>query len=186
MREVWRDNRLTLYALRKFFLFTLACALTVGVTCAIGNTRDRRGQQVERTAAADAHVIVSACTLSGSFTVRGWDRNEVRVRISDAVEIELARTDQTQTAPAAELRLVSKGRRSQSGNSCLMFGDVEMDAPRGASVKLQTTSGDISVTDVARVNVVTTSGSISLNKVQEQTNATVIGGDLTVRDSTGS
>jgi hypothetical protein len=67
-----------------------------------------------------------------------------------------------------------------------MFGDVELDVPRGANVKLTTTSGDISVVDVARVNLTTTSGSIGLAKIQEEGSATVIGGDLSVRDSTGS
>ena len=175
------------------FLYVALPSLTVGlvtpgVVFAYGPAGDRnqRTQQVERTAAADPRVIVSACTLSGSFTVRGWDRKEVRVRIGDGVEIDLTRIDQTKSEPATELRVTSKGRHPSSGAGCLMFGDMEMDVPRGANVKLQTTSGDISVTEVARVNVSTTSGTITLVKMQEETNATVIGGDISVRDSTGS
>src|SRR6185436_8168169 len=98
MREGWRNSGLSLtryHPVRRLLL--IAClgvlpSLTVGLlTPAFGRgVRDRgkRGQQVERTAAADPRVIVSACTLSGSFTVRGWDRKEVRVRINDGVEIE--------------------------------------------------------------------------------------------------
>jgi len=162
--------------------------LTPGVVYARGPAHDRhrRNQQVERTAAADPRVIVSACTLSGSFTVRSWNRKEVRVRISDGVDIELTRIDQTKSEQATELKVTSKGRRSTSGAACLMFGDMEMDVPRGANVKLQTTSGDISVTELARANVITTSGSITLTKMKEETSATVIGGDISVRDSTGS
>jgi DUF4097 and DUF4098 domain-containing protein YvlB len=148
--------------------------------------RDRGGRnpQVERTATADPQVAVSACTLSGSFRVRGWDRNEVRVR-SDGADIELTRIDQTKSEHAREFEVTSKNPRPAARKSCLMFGDIEMDVPRGATVKLQTTSGDISVNDVARARVVTTSGSINLTKMREDTNATVIGGDLSVRDSTG-
>jgi DUF4097 and DUF4098 domain-containing protein YvlB len=163
--------------------------LTPGVVVsahASGRDRGKRTQQVERIAAAESRVIVSACTLSGSFTVRGWNRNEVRVRISDGVEFDLTRVGQTKSEKATELKVTSKGRRSTSGNSCLMFGDMEMDVPRGASVKLQTTSGDISVTEVARLSVTATSGSITLIKMQEETSANVIGGDISVRNSTGS
>jgi DUF4097 and DUF4098 domain-containing protein YvlB len=165
-------------------------SLTVGLLTpdifAHGTARDRgkRNQQVERIATADPRVIVSACTLSGSFTVRGWDRREVRVR-SDGGDIELTRIDQSKSEQATELKVTSKTRRSPARNSCLMFGGIEMDVPRGASIKLQTTSGDISVTDVARAHVVTTSGSINLTKMRAETNATVIGGDITVRESTG-
>jgi len=164
-------------------------SVTVGLLIpvfALGPARDRRGQQVESIAPANSRVVVSACTLSGSFTVHGWNRNEVRVRISSGVEIELTRIDQTKSEQATELKVTSKGRRSTAGNSCLMFGDMEMDVPRGANVKLQTTSGDISVTEVARANVTTTSGTITLAKMQEDTSAVVIGGDISLRESKGS
>ncbi|HEX3085284.1 MAG TPA: DUF4097 family beta strand repeat-containing protein [Pyrinomonadaceae bacterium] len=166
----------------------MAGPMNPGMVFAHAPARDRskRNQQVERTAAADSRVVVSACTLSGSFTVRGWNRNEVRVRITDGVEIELTRIDQTKSEKATELKVTSKGRRSANGASCLMVGDVEMDVPRGANVKLQTTSGDISVTDLARANITTTSGNITLTKMQAETSANVIGGDIAVRNSTGS
>ena len=197
MREGWRDSRLSLtryYTLRRFLppglwgavlpSFTVGLLMLSIFAHAPARDRNKRNQQVERMAAADPRVIVSACTLSGSFTVRGWNRNEVRVRVSDGIEIELTRIDQTKSERATELRVTSKSHRSN--RSCLMFGDIEMDVPQGANVKLQTTSGDISVAEVARVNVTTTSGDIKLAKMQEDTSATVIGGDIFVRDSTGS
>ena len=106
----------------------------------------------------------------------------MRVRTSGGTEIELARVDQNKSEQATELRVTTKSRRG----SCLMFGDVEIDAPSGATVRLQTTSGDISVVDLAGVNVTTTSGSISLTKIHGESSATVIGGDISVRNSTGS
>lgn len=172
---------------RSLFLLALP-SLTVGLLTppvfAHGATREKRGGQVERSMPADRRVIVSACTLSGGFTVRGWDRNEVRVR-SDGADIELIRTDQTRSEQATELKVTAKTGRPNARGSCLMFGGLELDVPRGANVKLQTTSGDIALTDVARATVVTTSGSIDLTKMREETTATVIGGDISVRDSTG-
>lgn len=195
MRGGWRNSGLSYYTLRKFlrlgFLYLALPSVMVGLLIPIvaqGSVRDRgkRGQQVERSVAADPRVIVSACTLSGSFTVRGWNRNEVRVRIRDGVDLELTRLDQTKSEQATELRVTVKGRRPATRASCLMFGDLDIDMPRGASVKLTTTSGDITVTELARANVTTTSGSVTLTKMREETIASVIGGDLSVRDSTGS
>ncbi len=174
-------RRLTDPRLLPLALPFLTVAFVTSVFCV---TREKHAEQIERSLPAAARVVVSACTLSGSFTVRGWDRNEVRVR-SDGGEIELTRIDQTKSEQATELKVTSTTRRANARNSCLMFGGLELDVPRGAAVRLQTTSGDISVTDLARANVVTTSGSIDLTKMREETQATVIGGDISIRDSTG-
>src|ERR1043166_1432357 len=99
MRRGWRNSGLSFYTLRKFlrlgFLHLALPLFTVGLLTSIvkahGSVRDRgkRGPQVERTMAADPRGVVSACKLSGSFTVHGWNRNEVRVRISNGVDLEL-------------------------------------------------------------------------------------------------
>src|SRR5262245_8744956 len=128
--------------------------------------RHRNNQQVERTAAADPRVTVSACVVSGSMTVRGWDRNEVRARISDGTQFELTRIDQTKSQLATELKLTLKGNHSvRKGSQCLPLGELELDVPRGASLDVQTSSGVIRATDVARVNATSNAGSIVLAKV---------------------
>jgi hypothetical protein len=174
--------------MRYYFTVVILLILGSGLVFAHGTARDRgkRGQQVERTAAASPQVIVSACTLSGSFTVRGWDRNEVRVRVSDGVEFELTRIDANQSQPASELKLTTKGRRATSGPSCLMSADVEMDVPRAGGVKLQTTSGEVTVTEIGSVKASSTSGRITITRMHGETNANTVGGDLSVRDSSGS
>jgi DUF4097 and DUF4098 domain-containing protein YvlB len=129
---------------------------------------------------------VSACTLSGNFTVRGWDRNEVRVRVSDGVDIDLARVDQTKSQSATELKLISKGRHEMRGSSCLTSADIEMDVPRAGGINIQTTNGDISVTGIGQLRAVTISGSITVANIQGEINASTIGGELSVRDSSGS
>lgn len=136
--------------------------------------------------AAHPRVVVSACVLSGDLTVRGWDRDEVRARISDGVQIELARVDQTKSSTPTELKLTTKERRPRTGSGCLPLGDIELDVPRGANLKLQTNNGEISVTEVARVTATSQSGSMTLVKVQNEANLTTIGGEISVRDSTGS
>ncbi|HSQ18964.1 MAG TPA: DUF4097 family beta strand repeat-containing protein [Blastocatellia bacterium] len=150
-----------------------------------GRGRDRSGnrQQVERTVAASPQVVVSACVISGNVTARGWDRNEVHARVSDGVQIDLTRIDQTKSQPATELKLTAGSSR---GSSCLPFGDIELDLPRNASLKLQTNNGDIQVTEVARVTASSQAGSTKLTKVRDEANVNTIGGEISVRDSTGS
>jgi len=87
-----------------------------------GSKPDRRKnyQQVERTMAADPRVLVSACVVSGDLTVRGWNRNEVRARVTDGTQIELTRNDQIKSQAATELRLTTNGqRRPGSNSSCI-------------------------------------------------------------------
>ena len=170
----------------------LCCVLVVFfpsfVAGARGNPLDRKrnNQQVERTVGADPHVVVTACVVSGNLTVHGWERPEVRARISDGVQIELTRIDQTKSQTATELRLTAKGSRAMRGSSCLLIGDLELEVPRTGTVKLQTNNGEIRVTDVARVSAISQAGSITLVKVHDQADVTVIGGEISARDSTGS
>ncbi len=148
----------------------------------------RKGdQQLERTIAADPRVNISVCVVSGDLTVQGWDRKEVRARGTEGSSIELTRIDRTNSEAATALRLMGNADRSNpASSSCLSFGDVQLDVPREASVKLQTTTGDIRVTQVAHVNATTQSGSIALFKVNNEASVNTIGGEISARDSTGS
>jgi len=154
-----------------------------------GSEPDRRKnyQQVERTMAADPRVLVSACVVSGDLTVRGWNRNEVRARVTDGTQIELTRNDQIKSQAATELRVTTNGqRRPGSNSSCIPSADIELDVPGGAAVRLQTSSGDIFVTDVARVEASSQSGGMTLAKVAVDTSLNTISGEISVRDSAGS
>jgi hypothetical protein len=161
----------------------IVCVLLFATSGFSAKAFDRRkiNQQVERAIAADPRVVVSACTLSGNVTVHGWDRKEVHAR-AGGIQIELTRVDQGKSAPATELRLTESGGH----NSCVQFGDVELDVPRGASLKVQTMNGDVRVTDVARVTVHSQSGDITIAKVHEEAIGNTIGGEISVSDSTGS
>jgi len=187
MRAFWIGSGLQ--SPMRYCTISICLLLTVsGVARARNPTPDRRhsNQQVERIVAADPQVIVSACVISGDLRVHSWERNEVRARITDGVQIELTRVDQAKSGSATELKLTVRGNRPTRNSSCLPFGDVELEVPRGASLKLQTTSGDIRATGVARVTATSQSGTITLDKVHDETNLNTIGGEISVRDSTGA
>jgi len=147
-------------------------------------TREPRNQQVERTTAAAPDVALSVCLGSGSLSVRGWDQNQVRVRSSDGLPIELSRpAGASNSAPARELAVVIVNMLSKPRSSCLPFGDIELDVPRGANLQLQTRDADVSVSGVAGVKVVTQGGTVSIQRVTRVVDATSIGGDISVQDS---
>lgn len=187
-REVTRKMRAPLQAMRYCTIFIFLLLTFAGVVRARTSTPDRKNgnQQVERVVAADPRVTVSVCVASGDITVHSWDRNEVRARISDGVQIELTRIDQAKSQTATELKLTVRGGRPTRGPSCLPLGDVELTVPRGASVKLQTSSGEISATEVARVTATSQSGTITLERVRGEADLNTIGGEISIRNSTGA
>lgn len=148
------------------------------------HTRERRDQQVERIIAAAPDVVLSVCLGSGSLSVHVWDQNQVRVSSSDGLPIELRRpAGASQSAPAKELALVIGNLLSKPRSSCLPFGDIEIDVPRGANLQLQTRDADVSVSGVARVSVVTQGGTVNVERVTRFVDVTSIGGDISVQDS---
>src|SRR5262249_60474178 len=129
-------------------------------------------------------VVGLAVLVSATLTVRGWDRNEVRVRVTDALQVDLTRIDQGKAQSATELTLTSKGNRPHKNPSCLPLGNVELDVPRGATVKLQSTNGAISVADVARIDSNSQAVSTEGIKAPAETNASTTGRRGLGRDST--
>src|ERR1044071_3006210 len=107
MRGGWKDSGSIFmrYSVPIFLVLIISVSVCGGVS---PRDRSQRNRGVERTVPVDPRVSLSACTLSGSFTVRGWDRSEVRARVSNGVDIELTRVDQTKSGQATELKLTSK------------------------------------------------------------------------------
>ena len=168
-------------------LFVLLVIASEALGHGLKPDRRKTNQQVERTMAVDPRVSVSACVASGNLTVRGWDRNEVRARASDETQIELTRGDQTKSQTATELRVTAGDRHRPGPNSsCIPSADIELDVPHGAGVKLQTSSGDIRVTEVARVEANSQSGSLTVTKLLGEVSLNTISGEISVHDSGGS
>lgn len=176
----------------KYLLISIALvtglALANVASAAGRGLKDERPDMVEQTVAVEPNVIISLCIASGSITVRGWERNEVRASSGDAETIELRRASANANGPASRIEVliadVSDGPRSQAG-SCSAFSDVELNVPRGAIVQLQTRDGDINVSDVAEARVETQNGDIDLQRVSRLVEAKCLSGDITLKDSTG-
>lgn len=148
-----------------------------------------RGPKVERTIATEANVAVSACLISGRVRVRGWDRNEVRARSSEAAEIQFRREGEgpdTRLARKVELLIADEAQGTAHARSCESFSEIELDVPRGATVQLQTRDSDIEVADVAIVYVSTQNGDVSIERATKAVDAGTIGGGISLQDSSGT
>ncbi len=149
---------------------------------------DVRSQKIERTVSADPSVTVSICVMSGSISVRGWDRDEVLARSSDAAQIELrqkAGASQSGKAIKVEVFVVDKSYEQRVKSNCQAYSDLELFVPRPASVHVQTRDGDISIADIAVAVAGTQNGDINIERVSRAVEVGSVGGGVFIKDSTG-
>ena len=147
------------------------------------------GEKVERSLAVDPHATVTLCVASGELTVRGWEKNEVRVRSLGAEQVEFRRIDKTKdtSKPAArvDVMLLNKEGMSNPKLDCQAFADVEMDVPAGATVQVQTRDGDISIAGVAGAYAGSQNGDIAIERATKLVEAGSVGGSISLKDSSG-
>jgi len=147
-----------------------------------------RGQKIERTISADANVWISVCLASGSISVHGWDRNEVRAHSSEAAEIQFQRDEPNSSKAAKKISLLvlDKMPGAKHGGPCESFSELELDVPRGATVQLKTRDSDISVVDVATIYANTQNGDVEIEHASKSVDAGTIGGAISLKTSSGS
>ena len=150
------------------------------------------GGKIERSMPVNPELTVTLCVASGKLTVRGWDKNELRVRSTDAAQLELRRLDKTkdEAVPAARVDVMvldSTAKISARAPvvDCQALADVEMEVPQGATVQVQTRDGDISISGVSGAYAGSQNGSIEIARATKVIEAGSIGGSITLRDSSG-
>ena len=169
-------------------ILVLICSSSVAPARSDKRDEKKPGSRAERTIGVDAHVTVSACSVSGGINVHGWDRNEVRARSSEAAEIKFQRKDEgAESSPAKkiELLVLDKEPGPIQPGFCESSSEIELDVPRGATVQLRTRDSDISVFEVATVYVNTQGGDVSIERATRTVEAGSIGGDVSLKDSSG-
>src|ERR1044072_9502133 len=101
---------------------------------------------IERSGAAETAVVVSLCVSSGDVVVRGWDRSEVRARVSEAASLRLL-TPNVQPAPRVEVLVAEHREGAVESGDCGSAGTLELSVPRGATVNVETRDGHVEVSD---------------------------------------
>lgn len=147
------------------------------------------GEKTERAMPVSPQLTVTLCVASGTLTVNGSDKNELRVTTS-AKSIEFRRLDKPRdpSAPASRIDVIvfeSAAKVGQKVVDCQSVADVEMVVPSGASVLVQTRDGDVSISGVAAAYAGSQNGNIEIERATKLVEAGSVGGSITLRDSSG-
>lgn len=169
-------------------LFSLA-GLTPAYNENQSDNSGQPGQKIERSMRVSSESIITLCVASGTLTVRGWDKQEVRVRSADADQIEFRRIDKTKdpNVPAnhVDVMVLDKESGADSKKDCQAIADVDMEVPADATVQVQTHDGDIDVAGVAAVYAGSQNGDIMIVRVTKLVEAGTLGGSISLKDSSG-
>lgn len=146
------------------------------------------GEKTERSIPVSPQLTVTLCVASGTLTVNGSDKNELRVT-SSAKVIEFRRLDKARDASAPASRVdVMVFESAATANrkvDCQAVADVDMEVPVGASVLVQTRDGDISISGVAAAYAGSQNGNIEIERATKLVEAGSVGGSISLRDSSG-
>lgn len=163
-----------------------------GQEAAAGQCLDEDANQGgEVVVAANDTVNVSLTTGTGSISVRGWERKEVRVQASQAgskIKVHKA-ANPDENVPATRLDIVvvdklKEGKEEDYGTEDTASNMV-VNVPRGATVYLKTQDGDVEVDDVTEAHIETIGGRIEARRILKATDATSVGGNVTLEDASG-
>jgi hypothetical protein len=132
---------------------------------------------------------VTLCVASGTLRVRGWEKNELRVRSTHAGQIELRRLDKPKepSSPAwrIDVMVLDGSSKVNPRLDCQAMADVDMDLPSGATVQVQTRDGDIAIMGVAAAYAGSQNGNITIERATKIVEAGSVGGSISLRDSSG-
>ena len=145
------------------------------------------GEKVERSLAVDAEAVVTLCVASGTLQVRGWDKNEIRVRSLDAAQLDFRRIDKIKEKPPSrvDVMVLNKSTGANPKFDCQAIADVEMEVPAGATVQVQTRDGDIMISGVAGAYAGSQNGDITIERATKLVEAGSVGGSIILKNSSG-
>jgi hypothetical protein len=177
---------------KKLFVVWAVAGLIVslaGSTLAHDEKSVQPGEKIERSLTVDAQATITLCVASGTLNVRGWDKNEVRVRSIDAAQIEFRRIDKPKdpAKPAArvDVMVLDKTAGSRPRLDCQALASIEMEVPSGSTVQVQTRDGDIMIAGVAGAYAGSQNGDITIERATRLVEAGSVGGSISLRDSSG-
>jgi hypothetical protein len=124
--------------------------------------------------------------------VHGFEKNEVRVRSTDAGQIEFRRIDRTKDTTKPPMRVdvmvfdkAVTPTTTRVRLDCQALASIEMDVPAGATVQVQTRDGDIMIAGVAGAYAGSQNGDITIERATKLVEAGSVGGSISLRNSSG-
>jgi DUF4097 and DUF4098 domain-containing protein YvlB len=158
-----------------------------------GEATTQRSMQSNVTIGVTESVNVTLTLGGGKISVRGWDRAELRAQTKGEnakVELRTAGGGGDST-PASRVEVLVSDKSDDDDEdeadaaSCYANSNVMLDVPRGATVYLKTQDGDVDIDGVTEAHIETSGGRIDLRRISKATDATSVGGDMSLEDSSG-
>lgn len=150
---------------------------------------EKPGQKIERSLRVSSQSLITLCVASGTLTITGWDKQDVRVRSADAEQIEFRRIDKTKDPNVppthVDVMVSDNASRANPKRDCQAIADVDMEVPAGATVQVQTFDGDIYTVGVATVYAGSQNGDINIERATRLVEAGSLGGSILLKDSSG-
>lgn len=168
----------------KFSLLTLLFALALAPAPRAAAQQPAGEFALEKRAEAEARAVVSLCINTGDVIVRGWERNEVRARAAGEGTLRLLAPN-VRPAPRVEVLVSEEKEASLNAGHCGVNQTVELTVPRGATVEVESRTGNVEVADVAEARVRVLSGDVDVRRVSRSVEVSCLSGDVSVSDSTG-
>jgi hypothetical protein len=140
-------------------------------------------------AVVDPKVFVYLCVAEGNLKITGWERNEVRVFVSNGSEIGFKIQQKNKQSNPSLLTVTAvnatKTGEVSSQQTCLSGSDIELDVPRGAYVNVKGRTNETKIEAIRKAEVKHVSGNISFSNIEQGINASTHEGDVTVENSGG-
>lgn len=147
------------------------------------------GEKIEKSLTVDPEATVTLCVASGTLKVHGWDKNEIRVRSTDAGQIDFRRIDKgkdTSKPPTrVDVMVLDRITMTKARLDCQALASIEMDVPAGATVQVQTRDGDIMIAGVAGAYAGSQNGDITIERATKLVEAGSVGGSISLQNSSG-
>lgn len=146
------------------------------------------GIPAEKSIAVDAKANIELCVDNGNLKVNGWERNEVRAMVQSGSYVGFKVLNKNVQNSPLVLKVLGYDPMKNPGiglNSCLAGENIEIDVPRGATVKIEGRQYEAEVSSVYKAVVKNDGGDIVLNDISQGIYAQTYQGDVRVENSGG-
>lgn len=143
------------------------------------------GETTEKAIAVDKKVNISLCVTQGNLKVNGWNRDEVRVFVSEGAKFGFKVLEKSKDGKPVWIS-VAGAVSKVGGSDCIWGEEIEIDVPVNAVVNIKGQETKTTIDTVRKANVKTIGGDITVRNVANGVMASTYEGDVTVERSQGA
>ncbi len=177
-----------------FFLFPLVVLFVLGSLGSCSSYEYKK--EIKKSFSVKKNQTLTLKSDFGSVTVDSWNRNEIRVKIIEKVRTSRRRKAEKlfdrftatfdQNSQGLEIRGEYHGSRSWLSLGAELRVHYEIIVPYNFNLYVQTSSGEIDVTDLAgEVRLTTSGGSVSLGEILGRVFVRTSGGGISLKKVAG-